>query len=135
MDEAKALVEMAGPGVVFVDIEEEPVSVQILEDHTDDFGQDLAAQPLLRDADYDPLQLDSTIILVETAQYGVGLQLSGLGFTHKIARVPARKSGAMACLVPLADEGTCEGQTLQGKEAGDVVSNRGAKQHEIQINC
>jgi len=37
IDESEALVEMAGPGVVLVDIEEEPVSVKLLEGDADQF--------------------------------------------------------------------------------------------------
>src|ERR1700741_617823 len=58
IDESEALVEMAGPGVVLVDIEEEPVSVKLLEGDADQFFENPAAQTALRSADHDPLQLD-----------------------------------------------------------------------------
>jgi hypothetical protein len=122
IDKAKALVKVAGTGIVLVDVKKETVRLKLRERDADQLFQDPAACTPPGHTDHDPLQFDCPACLGQPAQYGVALKLASLGFAHKVACIIAGERHPMALVAPLANEvpgtGALSNSMIRGTSAG-----------------
>ena len=130
IDESQTLVEMAGPGVVVVDIEKESMRLQVFKRDADYFGQDPPAQPLSGCGNHNAFQFDGPVVFAQSTEDDVGLQPALVGVADQVACIGAGEGRAMALLAPLADKLPGEGCLFQGGDGKNVFSNRRTQKHE-----
>lgn len=133
IDEAEALIEVAGAGVVLKDVEEEAMGVELVERDADELGEDFAAESALGGGDNDALELDRAGRLGESAEDGVSSQVAGAVFADEVACVRASEGGAMALFGPLPHESARSWRALQGENVGDIGGDGGADRHRKDI--
>ena len=126
--ESEALVEVAGAGVVFKDIEEEAVSAEIAEGDVEDFRENATTRALAGCSDDDPLQLDGAGVFTETTEDYIGVDVAA-GLVDVVASVGTGEGGAMAVFAPLADILAGDWIALEGHDGRDVCGGGGAKGH------
>jgi len=129
VDESEALIEMTGADVVFVYIEKETVRAEVPEGQADEFRENFAAEAAIGFGDDDALELDGAVVLLKSAEDGVGLHFAGGRRSDEVASVAAGEVGGVARLAPLADEVLRDREALDFEDARDVRRGGGAQEH------